>query len=259
MKQVALITGASSGIGKELAHIHAEKGGDLVIVARREDKLNELKADLEKKYKVKVVVMTADLSKQGAGTELYEKVKSEGIEIEYLINNAGFGGHGKFHEREWQSDLNMMNLNMVALTELTRMFLPDLVKRNRGRILNVSSTASFMPGPLQAVYFATKAFVTFFGNALAEELHDTNVTVTTLMPGATATEFGQVSGMDKTDLFKNSVSARSVAEDGYNGMMEGKLDVISGLTFSQKLMVGMVPVTPKKMLLKQIRQMQEVH
>ena len=259
MKKVALITGASSGIGKELAKIHAEKGGDLIIVARRQDKLVELKNDLEKKHGINVMTIVKDLSKQGSATELYKTVKASGVEVEYLINNAGFGGHGKFHERKWQSDLDMINLNMVALTELSRNFLPDFVKRNIGRILNVSSTASFMPGPLQAVYFATKSYVTFLGNALAEELHDTKVTVTTLMPGATETEFAKVSGMDKTDLFANTFSAREVAMDGYKGMKEGKLDVVSGLTFSQKMMMNMVPVTPKKMLLKQIRQMQEVN
>ena len=176
----------------------------------------------------------------------------------YLINNAGFGGHGKFHERPWEKDLAMINLNITALTALTRFFLPEMVERNSGKILNVSSTASFMPGPLQAVYFATKAYVTFFRNALSEELHDTHVTVTNLMPGATETEFAKTSGMDKTDLFDNTASAKSVAKDGYEGMLQGKLDVISGLTTSRKIMMKMIPFTPKKMILKQIRQMQEV-
>lgn len=116
-----------------------------------------------------------------------------------------------------------------------------------------------MPGPLQAVYYATKAYVTFFSNAIAEELHDTNITVTNLMPGATETQFGKISGMEKTEMFKKTASARSVAEDGYNGMLNGKLDVISGLTFTQKVMTAMLPVTPKKLILKQIRQMQEVN
>ncbi|MCK5731156.1 MAG: SDR family oxidoreductase [Draconibacterium sp.] len=258
MKKIALITGASTGIGKELANIHAEKGGDLIIVARSKDRLEKLKSELEKKYSVKVLVIAKDLGLPEAPKEIYEEVKNAGLEVNYLINNAGFGGLGKFHERDWEKDLAMINLNIVALTALTRFFLPDFVKRNEGKILNVSSTASFMPGPLQAVYFATKAYVTFFSNAIAEELYDTNVTVTNLMPGATETEFGAVSGMDKTDIFKKTVSARSVAEDGYNGMIKRKLDVISGLTFSQKLMMAMIPFSPKKMVLKQIRQMQEV-
>ncbi len=152
----------------------------------------------------------------------------------------------------------MINLNIVALTALTRLFLPDFVQRNDGKVLNVSSTASLMAGPLQAVYFATKAYVTSFSNAVSEELHDTNVTVTALLPGATESEFGRVSGMDKTEMFEKTVSARSVAEDGYNGMLKGKLDVITGLKFSQRMMISMIPILPKKMALKQIRKMQEV-
>ncbi|MDF1549300.1 MAG: SDR family oxidoreductase [Bacteroidales bacterium] len=258
MRKTILITGASSGIGKELANIHAEKGGDLVIVARSKDKLEALKTEIEAKFRVKVLVIVKDLTLPEAPKEIYDEVKSAGIEIDYLVNNAGFGGRGKFHERSWEDDLAMINLNIVALTALTRFFLPDFVKRNSGRILNVSSTASFMPGPLQAVYYATKTYVTFFSNAIAEELHDTNVTVTALMPGATETEFAKVSGMDKTSLFKKTVTARSVAEDGYKAMLAGKLDVVSGLTFSQKLMMSMLPFTPKKMVLSQIRKMQEV-
>jgi short-subunit dehydrogenase len=256
-KNVALITGASTGLGKEFAILHAEKGNDLVIVARRKEKLDQLKDELESEHSVKVMVIAKDLALPNAPQEIYDEVKNAGIEIEYLINNAGFGGLGKFHERDWELDHTMINLNVVALTALTRLFLPDFVKRNSGRILNVSSTASLMPGPLQAVYYATKAFVTFFSNALSEELHDTNITVTALLPGPTETEFGQVSGMDKTTLFNKAARARRVAEDGYKGMLEGKLDVISGVTFSQKMMMSMIPLLPKKIVLGQVRKMQE--
>lgn len=258
MKNVALITGASTGIGKELATIHASKGGDLIIIARNEQKLLQLKGALEKKYNIKVVVIAKDLSDLTATNKIYNQVKEQGIEIDYLMNNAGFGALGKFHELDLNRQISMINLNVTALTALTHLFLPDFVKRNSGKILNTSSTASFMPGPLQAVYFATKAYVTFFSNALAEELYDTNITVTNLMPGATESEFGATSGMDKTAMFKNTVTARSVAEDGYNAMLKGKLDVISGLKPMQKLMMAMIPFTPKKMVLKQVRQMQEV-
>jgi len=258
MKKTALITGASSGIGKEFSKIHAEKGGDLIIIARSEDKLNELKKELEQKHKINVFVISKDLTQPNAAKEIYEQVQNAGLKVDYLINNAGFGGLGKFNERDLEKDLQMINLNISVLTALTHYFLQDFVKNNEGKILNVSSTASLMPGPLQAVYYATKAYVTFFSNAIAEELHDTSITVTNLMPGATETEFGKVSGMDKTKMFKKPVTARSVAEDGYNGMLKGKLDVISGLNFSQKLMTAMIPLTPKKMILKQIRQMQEV-
>lgn len=257
MKKTALITGASTGIGKELAIIHAEKGGDLILIARSKDKLEAVKAELVKKYGIEVLVIAKDLGNSKAPQEIYDEVKSAGIEIDFLMNNAGFGGVGKFHERDWEQDLAMINLNIVALTAITRLFLPDFVKRNEGKILNVSSTASLMPGPLQAVYFATKAFVTSFSNAIAEELSDTNITVTNLMPGATETEFGRISGMDKTTMFDNTASAQSVAQDAYNGMLAGKLDVISGLPFPLKMMMTIIPFAPKKMMLKQVHKMQQ--
>jgi len=258
MINVALITGASTGIGKELAHIHAAKGGDLIIVARSKEKLEALKTELKKKYSSEVIVIAKDLSKPEAAQEIYAEVKKAGIDIDFLINNAGYGALGKFHELDYDRQISMINLNVTSLTAMTRLFLPDFVKRNQGKILNTSSTASFMPGPLQAVYYATKAYVTFFSNALSEELSDTNITVTNLMPGATETEFGATSGMDKTVLFKKTATARSVAEDGYNGMLKGKIDVVSGLTGAQKMMMAMIPFIPKKVLLKQIRKMQEV-
>lgn len=258
MKKVALITGASGGIGKEFACIHAEKGGDLILIARSEDKLKQLKAELEEKYAVKIKVIVKDLTTSNATLEIYNEVKNEGITVDYLINNAGFGGRGKFHERAWEQDLAMINLNIIALTSLTRYFLPDFVADNKGKVLNVSSTAGLLPGPLQAVYYATKAYVTSFSNAISEELYDTNITVTALLPGATETGFASTSGMDKTDLFAKTASARSVALDGYNAMLAGKLEVISGVSFTQKMMLAAIPLTPKKMLLSQVRKMQEV-
>lgn len=259
MKKTALITGASSGIGKEFSKIHAEKGGDLIVIARSEDKLNELKKELEQQHNIDVLAVSKDLTTPNAAKEVYELVQQKGLKVDYLINNAGFGGLGMFNERELEQDLQMINLNISVLTAFTHYFLQDFVNNNQGRILNVSSTASLMPGPLQAVYYATKAYVTSFSNALAEELHSTNITVTNLMPGATATEFGRISGMDKTELFKKPATARRVAQDGYEGMLKGKLDVISGLTSAQKLMAAILPLTPKKMILKQVRQMQEVN
>ena len=258
MKKTALITGASSGIGKELARIHAKSGGNLVLVARREDKLEELKAEIEANHDSEIMIIAKDLSKPGAASEIFKEVSEAGIDIEYLINNAGFGLRGKFHELPWDRQLQMIQLNMVTLTELTYLFLPGFVERNHGRVLNTSSTASLLPGPLQAVYYATKAYVTFLSNALAEELHDTNVTVTNLMPGATETEFAKTADMDKTGLFQKAATARSVAEDGYKAMLDGKLDIISGLSTTQKMMMAMLPLTPKKLALKQVRQMQEV-
>ncbi|MDT0556551.1 SDR family NAD(P)-dependent oxidoreductase [Patiriisocius hiemis] len=257
MSKTALITGASSGIGKEMAILHASRGGNLVVIARSVRKLNELKEELEAKYNSSVYVIKKDLTLPNAAKEVYEEVTQNKIAVNYLINNAGFGGQGLFHERDWNDDLSMIQLNIIALTALTRYFLPDFVKRNEGRVLNVSSTASLMPGPLQAVYFATKAYVTSFSNAISEELNNTNITVTALLPGATETQFAKTSGMDKTDLFAKTYSATKVAKTGYEGMLAGKLNVKAALSFSQRIMMSSVPFVPKKMLLKQIREMQE--
>ena len=256
--KTALITGASTGIGKEFAKLHAAAGGNLVLVARSADKLEALKKELEAQHDVDVAVLVKDLGDANAPQEIYDAMKTQGIGIDYLINNAGFGGRGKFHERDWAEDLAMINLNVTALTALTRLFLPDFVARNSGRILNVSSTASLLPGPLQAVYYATKAYVTSFSNAVAEELHDTNITVTALLPGATESEFAKVSGMDKTSLFNKTASATDVARAGYQGMLAGRLDVIAGVPLGQRIQLPFIPLAPKKMLLKQIRVMQEV-
>lgn len=257
MKKTALITGASSGIGKELAYIHAEKKGNLIIVARSSGALNELKAELEDKFRVNVSVITKDLTQPNAAQEIYDQVSSDNLQLDFLINNAGFGGQGKFYERDWSEDLAMIQLNIIALTSLTRKFLPDMVNRNQGKILNVSSTASLIPGPLQAVYFATKAYVTSFSNAIAEELSGTGITVSALLPGATDTGFADTAGMNSSKLFENAFSAKEVAEAGYKGMIEGELDIFAGLTLSQKIMMKMIPFIPKKMGMKQIRKMQE--
>lgn len=256
-KKVALITGASSGIGREFARIHAAKGGDIVIIARREDKLNELKQELEKKYNIKVKVIAKDLTLPQAPIEIYNEVKEAGIKVDYLINNAGFGGRGYFHERPMELDLQMIQVNIVAVTTLTRLFLPDFVKRNSGKILNVSSTAALMAGPLQAVYYASKAYVLSFSNAIAQELHDTNITVTALLPGATETEFAKTSDMGNTPLFAKTVRPHDVAKAGYDAMLKGKLDVIAGVRASQRFMLATLDLMPKKVLLKQIYQMQQ--
>ena len=229
-----------------------------MLVARREDKLNELKDELIKEYGVEVEIIAKDLTQPNAAKDIYAEIQDMGVTINYLINNAGFGGLGKFWEREWENDLSMIQLNVLVLTELCRLYLPEMVKRNEGRILNVSSTASLPPGgPLQAVYFATKHFVTSFSYGIAGELHDSAVTVTALLPGATETEFASTSGMEKTKLFKAASSAKSVAEDGYEGMLKGKLKVVSGLTFSQKMQMKMLPFVPIKTSLKMVRKLQE--
>lgn len=256
-QKTALITGASSGIGKSLAHIHASKGGNLVLVARRELELNELKKEIENKYNVKVSIFSKDLTVPNAVNDLLAFVKAEQIEIDYLINNAGFGGMGRFYKRKWEDDKKMIQLNIIVLAELTRAMLPLFLEKKCGKILNVSSTASLMPGPLQAVYYATKAFVTSFSNAISEELVGSGITVTNLMPGPTDTEFGIVSGMDKTSLFKKASTADKVATDGYNAMISGKLNVISGVPFFLRLQMLIIPLVPKKIVLKMVKNKQE--
>ncbi|OON95743.1 MAG: short-chain dehydrogenase [Epulopiscium sp. Nele67-Bin005] len=258
MKDVALITGASSGIGLEFAKIHASRGGDLVIISRNLADLEKVKLDLQEQYKIEVVCIAKDLSVRGSATEIYKETIDKKIEVMYLINNAGFGGQGYFHERKWEADLAMMEVNMFALTELTRLFLPHFIKRKKGKILNTSSTAALMPGPLQAVYYATKAYVTSFSNALSSELEGTGVTVTTLMPGATETKFASTSGMDKTDLFSKTAPASEVAKDGYNGMLAGKLNVISGVPAPLRATLALAPFLPKKVMLDTIKKHQQV-
>jgi len=257
MKKTALITGASSGIGKELAKIHAKNGDNLVIVARRKDALEKLKKELKNAHGIHVKVIVKDLTKAGATKDLYYEVNQEKIKIDYLINNAGFGGIGEFHQQDWSQNEAMIQLNIIALTELTRFFLPDFIKRKSGKILNVASTAAFFPGPLQAVYYATKAYVRSFSLAIAEEVKGSGVTVTTLMPGATQTEFGKRSGMDKTALFQKTHSAKEVANAGYKGMMKGKLSVLAGLSLGQRIMIALTPFFPLSFQLKTIYKLQK--
>ncbi|WP_424989425.1 SDR family NAD(P)-dependent oxidoreductase [Flagellimonas sp.] len=258
MKNVALITGAAGGIGKEFAKIHASRGGGIIAVDINTEGLKTLKSEIERQTGVEVYTIVKNLTQPTATQEIYEEAKSLGVEIDYLINNAGFGGIGKFYERPWVKDLAMIQVNILALTSLTRFFLPEFVERNSGKILNVSSTASLLPGPLQAVYFATKAYVTSFSNALSGELHNTNVSVTALLPGPTKTNFGAISGMDKTSIYKNTAEVSDVAKDGYDAMMEGKLEVISGLPWSQRMQLSFAPLIPKKMQLQIVRKGQEI-
>ena len=244
MKNVALITGASSGIGLELARIHASKGGDLIIVARRLDRLNEVREELIEKHDVEVEVIEMDLAVDGAGKALHEEVKKRDIEVQYLINNAGFGGHGYFHEREWSRDHDMIQLNIMTLTELTRMFLPEMVERGSGRILNVASMAGFIPGPFQAVYYATKAFVLSFSEALASELDGSGVTVTALCPGPTKTEFEEVANVAGSKAFMIQASVESVCRYGYRAMLQGKAVAVPG-SANRILVNYLLRMTPK--------------
>lgn len=255
MENVALITGASSGIGKDLAYVHAEKGKDLVIVARREEQLLDLKSIIEEKHGVQVKVIAKDLLSPDSAQEIFDELAQEGVEVEYLINNAGFGGLGYFHEQDSDLQQRMITLNVSSLTEMNRLFLPPMIKRNSGRILNVASTAGYLPGPLQAVYFATKAYVLSLSQGIAGELMGTNVTSTALCPGAVATEFADHADLKESPMFQKAKSSRSVAEFGYNAMMKGRTDAINefGLRVQLKYMIQFVP---KKIVFTMMKKMQ---
>ncbi|NET57008.1 MAG: SDR family oxidoreductase [Symploca sp. SIO2E6] len=256
MGNIALVTGASSGIGAELARLHAAKGGDLVLVARREDALNALKSELEKAHSITAKVITADLAQPDAAEKIFAATEAAGIQIDILINNAGFGGHGKFHERDLTKDQAMMQVNIVSLVNLTHLYLQGMVSRNSGKILHVASTAGFLPGPLQAVYYATKAFVVSFSQAIAQELSKTNVTSTALCPGAVATGFVAAGDLEGTSMWDKAASAESVAKCGYDAMMKGELVKINepSLNF---LLNWVIPFLPRKAVLKISQQTME--
>jgi uncharacterized protein len=224
----ALITGASSGIGAALARELAADGHEVVLAARRAEPMEKLAAELA----VKATVLTADLARAGAAAGLVRELEIRGLAIEVLINNAGLGAAGRLDQIEARRVEEMVEVNVVALTELTRLLLPPMIARRRGRILLVASTAAFQPGPRMAVYYATKAYVLSFGEALAYELRDTGVTVTTLCPGATTTGFAEVAGIGSTPLFKRRqmkpMSSAEVAKIGYAGLKAGKRVVIPG-------------------------------
>ncbi|WP_104401681.1 SDR family NAD(P)-dependent oxidoreductase [Vibrio penaeicida] len=256
MANTALITGASGGIGLEFAKIHAEKGGNVVLVARSKDKLENLASELKQNHKVEVHVIAEDLSQPDAANKVFEQTESLGLQIDTLINNAGFGGHGLFHERDLTAEQAMVQVNITTLMNLSHLYLKGMVERNKGQILNVSSTASFIPGPLQAVYYATKAFVTSFSQALAEELADTQVTITALCPGPVATGFVAAGDLEGVDVFKNAKSPRSVAECGYTAMEKGELVAFNegGLKF---MLNWITPFLPRKTVLKLSRKTME--
>jgi short-subunit dehydrogenase len=257
MKNVALITGASSGIGKELAIIHAKNQGDLVLVARRKQLLDSLSSELSEKYKVSVFVIEMDLTANGAATKLVEELIKENIQISYLFNNAGFGGYGDFIDRSISEDLAMIQLNVSSLVELSHGIANQMVKNGGGMILNTASTAGFIPGPLQATYFATKAFVVSFSQALDQELRKKGVTVTALCPGPVKTEFIDVAGMSKSKMFDGAKSANYTAMKGYNAMLKKQLICISepSLHFLLNYCLWMVP---RRMVLKMVENLQRI-
>ncbi|NWO18365.1 SDR family oxidoreductase [Leptotrichia sp. oral taxon 223] len=257
MKTV-LITGASSGIGYELAKIYAENGYNLVVVARNGDKLEILKKEIfeEISKNIEVIVIENDLSQENAAERLYNQIKSSNLKINTLVNNAGVGIYGKFSEFDEETMKRndaMINLNIKAVVELTRLFLADMIKNENGEILNVSSVAAFMPGPLMSTYYASKAFVQSFTEAVREEMrndiHAKNIKISVLCPGPTATGFEKSSNLEESSLFERMkvMTAKKVAEIGYKEFQKGKATIIPGIFnriavfgtrfFSRKLIV----------------------
>lgn len=229
-KPFALITGASSGIGYELSKRFAVDGHNLVLVARKNDVMTQHADQLRDKYKIEVIVIPKDLSHIDQVMDLYKEIQQLNLEIEYVVNSAGIGDYGLFIKTEWEKELSMININVIALTYLTKVFAQDMVKRGSGKILNLGSIASFFPGPLMAVYYSTKGYVLRLGLSLSEELRGTGVSITTLCPGPTASKFQQIANMEQSKVIKNQElpTAAEVARVGYNAMMAGKSFVVHG-------------------------------
>jgi uncharacterized protein len=255
-RKTALITGASSGIGLELARIFAREGYNLVLVARSVDQLRLLASEVEKAHGTRSLILAVDLAELGAAAYVFDQTGRAQIVVDILVNNAGFGQYGLFADNDLEECLRQIQLNVTTLTHLTRLYLPGMIGRANGRILNVASTAAFQPGPLMAVYFATKAYVLHLSEALANELKGTGVTVTCLCPGATATEFHKRAKATGMRLLKmGSMDARTVAEDGYRALMEGKPVVISG--FKNWLVAQSVRFSPRRLVTAIARKTQE--
>jgi hypothetical protein len=246
-RRTALVTGASSGIGLDLAKLFAADGHDLLLVARSADKLEMLANALRSTYNVHATAIPIDLTDPAAPDELFHLIAERGITVDFLVNNAGFGTHGPFAQARLDDELRMIQLNVAALTHLTHLFLPRMISQKSGRILNVASTAAFQPGPLMAIYYASKAFVLSFGEALDAELKGSGVTVTTLCPGPTETDFQRRAGISQTPMFRaNTMSSVKVAEIGYRAMMRGKCLAIPG--FKNKFLAMSVRFAPRKLV-----------
>jgi short-subunit dehydrogenase len=254
-RETALITGASSGIGLDLAQLMAPDF-DLIITARNQLELEKIAGELKAKHVTHVHVIPADLTLPEAPQQIFSEIERRGLPVDILINNAGFGFYGPFAESDSKSSLGMIDVNIAALTSLTRLVLPGMIERRRGKIMNVASTAGFQPGPLMAVYYATKAYVIMFSEAIANELKGSGASVTCLCPGATATKFAGRANMEESRLFKMSaMPSKDVALAGYKGMMAGKGMVIPGLL--NKTFAMSVRFSPRKLVTAISRSLQE--
>jgi uncharacterized protein len=257
MNKTALITGASTGIGFEFAKLFAADGYNLVLIARDEQKLREIAGSLPSKFNISVKIYPKDLSVTGDIENLVHQIREDVGTIEVLVNNAGFGLSGAFVDTDLARELEMIQLNVVSLVIFTKLWAKEMVQRKGGKILNVASTAAFQPGPLMAIYYATKAFVLSFSEALAEELKESGVTVTALCPGPTATQFSKRAELEKSRLFKGGIvpvlDAATVAKIGYDGLSKGHPVVIPGLI--NKIGVFSVRLTPRKLVAQIAKQL----
>jgi hypothetical protein len=250
----ALITGASAGLGAELAKLCAAGGYDVVLVARSESRLAELAASLSAAHGVQARPLVADLANPSAPPEIFAGMASTPVDI--LINNAGFAVHGPFAETDWARESDLLQVNVTALAHLSKLFLPGMIRRGAGRILNLASTAAFVPGPFMAMYYASKAFVLSFSEAIANEAQGTGVSVTALCPGPTRTEFAAAAGITASNLFRGpTMGAAEVARIGYDAMMAGKSSVIAGAR-NRWLMRG-VRLIPRSWVAAQTRQLNQ--
>lgn len=237
-RPTALVTGASGGLGEEFARILAQEGFDLVLVARSERKLQALSEELETTCGIEAHAFPCDLAREDAALDVYDYVLGRGMRIDALVNNAGFGDSGAFHEADWSRQRDMVQVNVVALMQLTRLLVPQMVARHCGMVLNLSSVAAFSAGPYMSVYYATKAYVLSFSEALSEELADTGVAVTALCPGPTATGFESAASMGSgSSMFHHAAGAAEVARDGYKAMRAGKAVCLQG-AFTKAMSFG---------------------
>jgi short-subunit dehydrogenase len=244
------------GIGQELAKIFASDGCDLVLVARSEDKLQSLAKELEAAHGVRAHVIPADLTNPSAPADIFEAIEREGIELDYLVNNAGFGATGAFAEQPLDPQMDMVQVNIDALVALTHRALQTMLARKKGRILNIASTAAFQPGPDMAIYYATKAFVLMFSEGIAEEVKNAGVSVTAYCPGATATNFASTAGNETSILFKlGAAPADKVARHAYRSMMKGKVVAVEGLM--NRLAVFGVRLSPRALVRRIARRLNQ--
>jgi hypothetical protein len=258
-QKMVLVTGASSGIGLEIARLFARHGHNLVLVARDQTRLKEIARELEEKDEIAVKIIAKDLSNQSAPSEIHQQLCSESVTVDVLVNCAGFGTSGLFSDADLASQLSMIQVNVAAVTHLTHLFLKDMLKRGEGKILNVASTAAFQPGPLMAVYYATKAYVLSFSEAIAEEVRKSGITVTTLCPGPTKTAFQVKAKMQQTRLYNtamlNPLPAETVAKIGYEGLMAHKRLIIPG--YMNRIIAFAERLLPRQWVTRVARRMNE--